>query len=126
MPHADVPNSGIQTKLKAICREISITQSLDAEIQKELYGHMEDKLLAYVNGEEAITEDDALILVREHFGKPANDQSASGGYLCERNVCIAGATSGCGLHIILWYQLYKSHSLACRIYAFDDRSTQYQ
>ena len=57
--------------MQALCRKISVAHDLDPEIQKELYGHMEDKLLAYVSGEEQVTEDDAFMLVREHFGDPA-------------------------------------------------------
>jgi len=57
--------------MRALCKKISVAHDLDQEIQDELYGHMEDKLLAYLNGEEPVTEDDALILVREHFGDPA-------------------------------------------------------
>jgi hypothetical protein len=48
-----------------------VAHDLDPEIQEELYGHMEDKLHAYLKGEEPLTEEDAFILVREHFGDPA-------------------------------------------------------
>ena len=57
--------------MQALCRKISVAHNLDAEIQEELYGHMEDKLLAYLDGEEAVSEQDAFILVREHFGDPS-------------------------------------------------------
>jgi hypothetical protein len=53
---------------RELARQLSVSHDLDPEIQEELYGHIEDKLLAYMNGDEALTEDDALILVREHFG----------------------------------------------------------
>ena len=58
-------------KMRALCKKISVAHDLDAEIQEELYSHMEDKLLAYLSGEEALAEEDAFILVREHFGDPA-------------------------------------------------------
>ncbi len=58
-------------KMRALCKKISVAHNLDAEIQEELYAHMEDKLLAYLNGEETLAEEDALILVREHFGDPS-------------------------------------------------------
>jgi len=64
-------SSNTQERMRALCKKISVAHDLDPEIQDELYGHMEDKLLAYLNGEEPVTEDDALILVREHFGDPA-------------------------------------------------------
>ncbi|MBN2311676.1 MAG: hypothetical protein JXR94_22045 [Candidatus Hydrogenedentes bacterium] len=58
-------------EIQALCRKISVAHHLDAEIQEELHGHMEDKLAAYLDGEEALSEQDAFILVREHFGDPA-------------------------------------------------------
>ena len=57
--------------IEAFCKQISVAHELDAEIQRELRAHMEDKLLAYLSGEDPVTEADALILVREHFGDPA-------------------------------------------------------
>ncbi len=61
----------IRQHLREMCAQLTVDQHLDDEVQRELYGHMEDKLLAYLNGEEVMSEDDALILVREHFGDPA-------------------------------------------------------
>ena len=58
-------------KMRALCKKISVAHDLDAEIQEELYSHMEDKLLGYLEGEEALAEEDAFILVREHFGDPS-------------------------------------------------------
>lgn len=59
-------------KLRAICERITVACELDVEIREELYSHLEDKLLAYLSGEEKPTEEDALILVREHFGNVEN------------------------------------------------------
>ena len=58
-------------EIRTLCRTISVAHDLDAEIHEELYGHMEDKMLAYLKGEELLTEKDAFILLREHFGDPA-------------------------------------------------------
>jgi hypothetical protein len=58
-------------RIQAECDAFSATRHLDSEIQRELRAHMEDKVLAYLNGEEALTFDDALILARAHFGDPA-------------------------------------------------------
>jgi F0F1-type ATP synthase assembly protein I len=57
-----------RTKAHALVRRITAAHHLDPAIDEELYDHLEDKLLAYLNGEEPITEDDALILVERHFG----------------------------------------------------------
>jgi hypothetical protein len=57
-----------QQHIRELCNKISIAHELDEDIQRELRGHMEDKLLVYLSGEEHITEEDAFVLVREHFG----------------------------------------------------------
>jgi len=61
----------IEKQLEALCAEISVAQKLDEEVQEELYGHLEDKYLAYMNKEEEVGPQDAVILVREHFGDAA-------------------------------------------------------
>ncbi len=58
-------------KLEQLSQKISVSQQLDDEIRAELLSHMEDKLSGYLDGSEMISEEDALILVREHFGDPA-------------------------------------------------------
>jgi hypothetical protein len=68
---ADSLSAKTQEQVRALCHKISVAHDLDPEIQEELYGHMEDKLLAYLTGQEPLTEEDAFILVREHFGDPA-------------------------------------------------------
>jgi len=57
-------------RIRELCRKISVAHNLDEEIQRELFSHMEDKLLAYLSGEQKLTEEDAFVLVREHFGEP--------------------------------------------------------
>lgn len=61
-------NNDTQQKARDLARKITVAHDLDPEIQEELYGHIEDKLLAYKSGEEQVSDDDAFILVREHFG----------------------------------------------------------
>ncbi len=57
-----------EEQLRALARKIGASHELDAEVQEELFGHLEDQALAYLSGEEAVTEDDAILLTREHFG----------------------------------------------------------
>ncbi|MBX3177946.1 MAG: hypothetical protein KF886_11330 [Candidatus Hydrogenedentes bacterium] len=57
-----------QAKARELARQITVAHDLDPEIQEELYGHIEDKMLAYKSGEERVSDEDAFILVREHFG----------------------------------------------------------
>jgi len=68
---ADNLRPDTREEIRTLCRKISVAHNLDAEIREELYGHMEDKLIAYLDGEETLAERDALILVREHFGNPS-------------------------------------------------------
>ena len=64
-------DSALEEKARALCAQITVAHDLDSEIQEELYGHVEDKILGYLSGEIPVTGDDALILVREHFGDAA-------------------------------------------------------
>lgn len=57
--------------MDALCGQIAAGHPQEAEIREELRGHMEDKFLAYMSGDERLTEEDAFLLVREHFGNPA-------------------------------------------------------
>lgn len=69
---SDLFNQKTAEKIRALCGRISVANNLDEEIQKELYSHLEEKLLAYLSGRERVTEEDAFILVKEHFGDPEN------------------------------------------------------
>jgi hypothetical protein len=66
------PSPETEERIRALCRQISVAHNLDDEIQREMYSHMEDKLLGYLSGEEKVTEEDAFILVKEHFGELAS------------------------------------------------------
>ena len=69
------PSQEMRGLLTALSQEISVAHNLDEEIRRELYTHIEDKLIAYLNGDEALTEEDAFILVQEHFGNPSTIQT---------------------------------------------------
>ncbi|MDX9975742.1 MAG: hypothetical protein RBU21_22365 [FCB group bacterium] len=55
-------------RIRKLCGQITVAHDLDPEIQEELSGHLEDKLHAYLAGEEALSEEDAYMLTRRHFG----------------------------------------------------------
>ena len=57
-------------EMERICRRATAGRDVPDAVRDELYGHLEDKLLGYLGGEERLTEADAMILVREHFGRP--------------------------------------------------------
>ena len=56
-----------ETALRKLAREIGQARGLGEDAQEELYGHLEDKTLGYLSGEDGITEADAVLLTREHF-----------------------------------------------------------
>lgn len=60
-----------QQRICALCGEIAVAHDIDPELREELRGHVEDKILGYLSGEEAVSEADALMLAREHFGDRA-------------------------------------------------------
>lgn len=68
---AKQPSPETIKRLRALCERITVAEDIDPDIQEELLGHVEDKFRAYLDGSERLTEEDALILVREHFGDPA-------------------------------------------------------
>ena len=67
MPEDILPS--ITKRLESICRRASA--DADEQVQRELMGHLHDKLLAYLNGQEKLTQEDALLLVERHFGNAA-------------------------------------------------------
>ena len=123
----DPLSSNTQEQMQALCRKISVAHDLDPEIQKELYGHMEDKLLAYLSGEEQATEEDALILVREHFGDPAvlkgllQDVHAYEVHvsLARRLAAAFAATTGL---MVLWNVFLFLVTVGCIMFAPEDGS----
>jgi hypothetical protein len=64
-----------QSQIRALCESIARRDQLGEDVQEELRGHIEDKVLGYLDGKEALTEEDALLLAREHFGNPASVRS---------------------------------------------------
>jgi hypothetical protein len=60
----------IHDSITTLCKRISVAHHLNEEIQKELHDHIIDKMESYLNGEETILENDAFLLVKEHFGNP--------------------------------------------------------
>lgn len=98
-----------QHRITGLCSKISVANHLNDEIREELHGHIADKMEAYLDGSEVITEDDAFVLVREHFGNPevirsmyevAEPVAAYGGFL-RRLGAILVATSLC-----FWFTSY--------------------
>lgn len=64
----DTTEESILAKLSPIYTELACRQGLSQDAQDEIRGHLEDKLLGYINGKVKITPEDALLLVRAHFG----------------------------------------------------------
>lgn len=66
---ADTPEPVAVAKIRGLCGELAARHGLDDQTCDELCGHLEDKLLAYLDGSCRVSEDDALLLVRAHFGE---------------------------------------------------------
>jgi hypothetical protein len=60
----------MQKRVRHHVDRISVDTDLDADIREELYDHFEDRMLEYLSGDEAITEEDAFLLVSDRFGAP--------------------------------------------------------
>jgi len=60
-----------QEAIRRIVSGMVKNQGLEEASGEELRGHLEDKTLAYLNGDERLSEKDALLLAREHFGEQA-------------------------------------------------------
>lgn len=56
--------------IATLCGHIAAGRGLSTEVRRELQTHIEDKVLGYLNMEVAVSEADALILARAHFGDP--------------------------------------------------------
>lgn len=64
-----------KSQIREMCESIARRDQLGEDVQEELRGHIEDKVIAYLEGREALTERDAVILAREHFGGPSTLKS---------------------------------------------------
>jgi len=61
-------SSETEAALRAIVREIGSAQGFGEDAREELYAHLEDKTLGYLAGDEKLSEADAVLLARNHFG----------------------------------------------------------
>lgn len=61
-------DTSILPDLSYICNELAARQGLSEEAREEIRGHLEDKLRGYLSRQIDVTADDALLLVRAHFG----------------------------------------------------------
>jgi hypothetical protein len=59
-----------ESQLHELSKIIAEKHHLDAKSEKELYIDIEKKFNEYFMGEKNLTEEEAFILVREHFGNP--------------------------------------------------------
>ncbi|MBI2424311.1 MAG: hypothetical protein HYV27_15880 [Candidatus Hydrogenedentes bacterium] len=57
-----------QRQIRELAAEIVGSRAADGPVGRELQDHIEDKILAYLDGLERVTEADALYLARKHFG----------------------------------------------------------
>lgn len=69
---------GTQDAIDRLSYEIAMKKRLDFDGRKEIAGHIEDKVLGYLNAEETLTEEDALVLAGEHFDRSNGQPSLNG------------------------------------------------
>ncbi len=62
-------NSDTIAALRDVAREVGNARGLDDDAQEELFGHLEDKTIGYLAGDETISQADAVLLTRVHFGE---------------------------------------------------------
>jgi len=60
----------MQQQIRTYCDSVCAMHGLD-DVREELQDHFEDKMIAYLSCSEKLQEQDAFLLVREHFGDPA-------------------------------------------------------
>lgn len=65
-------SSELEREISEICNKIAKSHGLSDEVREELYGHLEDKALAYIGGDESLSDADVALLVKEHFGDQSN------------------------------------------------------
>lgn len=108
------------------CRRIAVAQSLDEEIQRELAGHMEDKILGYLSGAERLSEEDAFVITRERFGDPALIKGLLGGvHAAPAAASLRRRALALGLMLNL-YTLLASDLNAMILFAFNSHHTSPQ
>src|SRR5213078_4380923 len=62
------PSDDVLTKIRALCSELAKRHGIGDDARDELCAHLEDKLSGYLSGRVTVSEEDALCLVRAHFG----------------------------------------------------------
>lgn len=63
--------------LRDLAREVGDTRGLDEDAREELFGHLEDKTIGYLTGEEGISQADTFLLTRAHFGESVGVEEAA-------------------------------------------------
>ena len=61
----------MEERMRALCDDIASAEDLNSDLHDELYTHIEEKVLGYLSGEEMLSEADAYLLAKEHFGDRA-------------------------------------------------------
>lgn len=65
MPH---DRATMESDLRRLCDETARMHGLTRDQADELFTHMQDKASAYMSGGESLSDEDVVLLVREHFG----------------------------------------------------------
>jgi hypothetical protein len=60
----------LESRLREYCDRALGAGELSGDVREELYAHFRDRVLGYLNREDELSEADAFLLAREHFGDP--------------------------------------------------------
>jgi len=61
----------LERRIEAYCSQEIGGEDYPEEVREELRAHFRDRVLGYLNREDDLSESDAFVLAREHFGNPA-------------------------------------------------------
>ena len=73
------PSTPVLGQIRSLCAQLADRHGLDDDAREEMCGHLEDKLVGYLSGEVRVSEQDALLLVRAHFGDADRIAGSLGG-----------------------------------------------
>jgi hypothetical protein len=86
----------LEREISELCKKIAASRGLSSEVEEELYGHLEDKALGYIGGDESLSDADVALLIKEHFGDQGNLKAMLGEIHGGRKYSLADELTACG------------------------------
>jgi hypothetical protein len=108
----DRPSDAALAKIRALCTDLAKRHHIDDDARDELCAHLEDKLSGYLSGRVPVSEEDALCLVRAHFGDADRVAKALAGGAAEREAFLSARVNHARLYSVLLVVLGLSTMLS--------------